>query len=771
MISLWMSISNKNRRTNLALIIDIISIYKYKWGVGMEYKLPDSLNHIGLLYKFISLKGEIIRGQDKIKGKNGEKLKADKYVNEEHILHDLIRGIYKPKGFQCMLSYQATEKDKNYGKQIEWKDENKEEFKRIILKPPSSEKDTRKTSDINAAIYAMENKIPIGILLNIDKGINKCLGLGIIVGRNENDDFEIEPLNIQLEELETMFVENNINYYTYRTNEESYVKEILENDVDEMEFSKIPNFYEDTKVGDIVLVVLGGDKPDWKLGLRGICSVSQNPYDRGYNGDKFKYYKIKVKKELILQDSISREQMIPYRDLYNMTFIGPMLKGEPNQLNVRADKIQIYAVTRAILDYYPNLEDELKRILGSEIVLEAKEITNLLLTSNEAKEIKLNGSGVLFSKLDKNILNNIHNSIRKDGFVFEKKFLANFYLSLKTKPFVILAGTSGTGKSKLVRLFAEAIGATKDNERFTMISVKPDWNDSTELLGYKNINEDFVPGKLTKIIYEASMTENKDKPYFICLDEMNLARVEYYLSDYLSLIESREVSDSGEIITDKLFSRDYLGEDYSNLCIPENIYIVGTVNMDDTTFAFSRKVLDRANTIEFSDVDLDALDFSDEECESINVNNSFLRTSFLNIKDALNSDDEFVREINSKVKDINEILELGNKKFGYRVRDEIVFYMLENKINDLLSEDEAFDFQIMQKILPTITGSELIIKDTLIKLFNYCSTNDKEISATGEYIKNCETELKSNRIKYKKSAKKILMMLRGYEDGFTSFWS
>jgi 5-methylcytosine-specific restriction protein B len=393
--------------------------------------------------------------------------------------------------------------------------------------------------------------------------------------------------------------------------------------------------------------------------------------------------------------------------------------------------------------------------------------TDIILEDTHA-ERPLNKEIIMVKKIQ-----NLKDYINSKGFIYTNKDLSNFYLSLKTKPFVILAGTSGTGKSKLVRLFAEAIGATKDNGRFNMISVKPDWNDSTELLGYKNINEEFVPGKLTNIIHEASMTENKDKPYFICLDEMNLARVEYYLSDYLSLIESREVSHSGEIITDNLFSKDYLGEDspYSNLCIPENIYIVGTVNMDDTTFAFSRKVLDRANTIEFSDVDLDALDFSDEECESINVDNSFLRTSFLNIKDALNSDDKFVRAINSKVKDINEILELGNKKFGYRVRDEIVFYMLENKINNLLSEDEAFDFQIMQKILPTITGSELLIKDTLIKLFNYCSTNDKEISATGEYIKNCETELKSNRIKYKKSAKKILMMLRGYEDGFTSFWS
>ncbi|MGV8982817.1 AAA family ATPase, partial [Clostridium sp.] len=131
----------------------------------------------------------------------------------------------------------------------------------------------------------------------------------------------------------------------------------------------------------------------------------------------------------------------------------------------------------------------------------------------------------------------IQKYIISKGFIYNDKDLNNFYLSLRTKPFVILAGISGSGKSKLVRLFAEAIGATKENGRFNMISVKPDWNDSTELLGYKNINEEFVPGKLTKIIYEASKSENKDMPYFICLDEMNLARVEYYLSDYLSLIE------------------------------------------------------------------------------------------------------------------------------------------------------------------------------------------------------------------------------------------
>jgi len=415
-------------------------------------------------------------------------------------------------------------------------------------------------------------------------------------------------------------------------------------------------------------------------------------------------------------------------------------------------------------------EQQLITDLSSMITIYDEYYNNIFL-GNEKKGSEDMDSSIVNETKD--MIAGVKSYIVSKSFIYHYNDLGNFYLSLKTKPFAILAGISGTGKSKLVKLFASAVGATSENGQYNIISVKPDWNDSTELFGYKNINDEFVPGKLTEIIFRASEEKNINKPYFICLDEMNLARVEYYLSEYLSIIESRELDENNNIKTDRLFSQGYLaeGNEYANLRIPENIYIVGTVNMDDTTFAFSRKVLDRANTIEFSDVDLDALDFGNEECESINVDNDFFKTSFLTIKDALNSDDEFVRLTNNKVKEINEILEQGNKNFGYRVRDEIVFYMLENKINELLSEDEAFDFQIMQKILPIITGSEIVIKDILIKLFNYCNTSGKEITATVEYIKDCETELKSGNVKYKKSAKKILMMLRGYEDGFTSFWA
>ena len=365
-------------------------------------------------------------------------------------------------------------------------------------------------------------------------------------------------------------------------------------------------------------------------------------------------------------------------------------------------------------------------------------------------------------------IKHIKKYINSKGFIYSYEDLCNFYLCLKTKPFVILAGISGTGKSKLVKLFAEAIGATSSNDQYNLISVKPDWNDSTELLGYKNLNDEFIKGKLTEIIIESSKEENKNKPYFICLDEMNLARVEYYLSEYLSLIETRTINENGNVITELIFPKSLsLDDSLKNLIIPDNLYVVGTVNMDDTTFSFSRKVLDRANTIEFSNVNLELLSFEEEEVNPFEVTNDSLRTRFLNIKDALKVDKDFVEGINKKIIELNNLLKLGNKQFGYRVRDEIVFYMVENKLSNLLDEDVAFDFQIMQKILPTISGSELVIKNILIGLYNYCNPNN-EISDGIDYIKEAEKIL--DKAKYKKSAEKIIMMLRGYEDGFTSFW-
>ena len=357
-----------------------------------------------------------------------------------------------------------------------------------------------------------------------------------------------------------------------------------------------------------------------------------------------------------------------------------------------------------------------------------------------------------------NKINHLNIYIKNQGYNYTYNQLSNLYLSLKTKPFTILAGISGTGKSKIIRLFADSINAD-----YTLISIRPDWNDATELLGYKNLDDKFIKGQLTKTILKAK--QNKNKPHLICLDEMNLARVEYYLSDYLSIIESRKKVGQ-EIITDDIVQFEENNETI-NLHIPDNIYIIGTVNMDDTTFQFSRKVLDRANTIEFSDVDLDNLFFeNNEEVESLNVSNNFLKTTYLKTMDIGEEYREYAKEINKKIIEINEILKKSQKQFAYRVRDEILFYLVENKKSNLLHEDIAFDYQIMQKILPAITGSEESVYQVLIDLLNFvCETN------TIDTIEEGLNYLKETKVRYENSANKIIYMLKGYQnDGYVSYW-
>lgn len=140
--------------------------------------------HEGLLKKFQAMKNQTLYGKKDIKGIDKNRLAPDNFVPTNHLLHDLIRGFYKPAKKPYLLSYQATESDTNYGKQIIWKNEKKIDFKLIEMKPPNGEKDNRKKSDIAAARYNLEHQIPIGILCKEAKGVNRILGLGMIVAED-----------------------------------------------------------------------------------------------------------------------------------------------------------------------------------------------------------------------------------------------------------------------------------------------------------------------------------------------------------------------------------------------------------------------------------------------------------------------------------------------------------------------------------------------------------------------------------------------------------
>ncbi len=387
----------------------------------------------------------------------------------------------------------------------------------------------------------------------------------------------------------------------------------------------------------------------------------------------------------------------------------------------------------------------------------------------EVKEVKENNIIYNYNNIFEEI-KYVSDYIDSKGFSYETNLIENLYLCLKSKPFVILAGISGTGKTKLVKLFAEAIGATIDNGRYKLISVRPDWSDASDLFGHLDLNGRYVCGVLTQFIKSAILNQNL--PYFLCLDEMNLARVEYYMSDILSIIETRYLENNiiktNYLIPIEAFGKDINAkENYSKLYLPENLYIIGTVNMDETTFPFSKKVLDRVNTIEFSYIDLELKNTSSQEILKHELYNSFLKSEYLILKDCYIYEKIITDTINC-LKKINNILNSANMQVGYRIRDEICFYMIYNERYNILEFNDAMDLQISQKILPRIQGSSISIKNILIELFKICTNNSYEHYNINEQIYK---DLKKNKSLYYKSATKLAFMIKKFEeDGFTSYW-
>lgn len=337
------------------------------------------------------------------------------------------------------------------------------------------------------------------------------------------------------------------------------------------------------------------------------------------------------------------------------------------------------------------------------------------------------------------LISHIQTYIKSKSFNYSDANIKNLYLSLRSKPFVIISGISGTGKTKIVQLFAESIGATEQNGQLLLIPVRPDWSDGSELLGYTDIANNFKEGPLTKLLIHAK--DHPYKPHFLLLDEMNLARVEYYFSDILSVMESRALTADG-------YTSIKLGETETGetLGFPGNLYIIGTVNMDETTHPFSKKVLDRANTLQFNDIDLLNLDFlkesSDEDIEPVQLDNASLEANYIQIAHIYPQHEKLIEEVSKQLEQINGILKSIHAQVGYRVRDEICFYLAHNaEAGELLSENEALDFCYMQKILPRIAGSgdrvDKVLTDLALALsedaFPLCTAKIKEMRERLDY--------------------------------------
>ncbi len=320
-----------------------------------------------------------------------------------------------------------------------------------------------------------------------------------------------------------------------------------------------------------------------------------------------------------------------------------------------------------------------------------------------------------------------------------------YLTALRTKPFMLLAGISGTGKSRIVRKLAQATNPKtyaneddrwKDNrpENFELIQVKPNWHNSMDVVGYmSNIPAPhYVFTDFVRFIVKA--WQHKDTPYFLCLDEMNLAPVEEYFAEFLSAIESRALDEKDEYITDPIIApfkefaqdvredmlRQLLGEAHhtaanplvvqfteKGLTLPPNLMVMGTVNMDETTFSFFRKVLDRAMSIEMNEVNYD--DFKEGKTELMPLlteQNELLVNrpqKACEVQNKIDGD----RVINY-LKAVNALLEGTPFKLGYRAANEAMLYVsaCQDFAGDDFRIEKALDEFTLMKILSRIEGDD-----------------------------------------------------------------
>lgn len=400
----------------------------------------------------------------------------------------------------------------------------------------------------------------------------------------------------------------------------------------------------------------------------------------------------------------------------------------------------------------------------------------------------------------------------------------SYISAIKTKPFVILGGFSGTGKSQKVKELAFATCPNNSHLRtsettpgnYLLLSVKPNWHDATEITGFRSsVNRNYYVTDFMRFLIKAMHFPNV--PFFVCLDEMNLAPVEEYFADFLSVIESRKKTSSGQIVTDAIIPASVFNEEYNdNFCIfdclgfermdrgmtddglhetllgkfiridlinkikrdgltiPSNVIIIGTVNMDDTTNSFSRKVIDRAMTFETvvgkfgdeyfnSDV---ALNYVKNPLKGeLFLSDEVRATQMIDEGRFILTKEEQTKILNF-INDINEDLDGSPFKISYRILNEtILLYRSKKRIAEIMKDEDGladgvefktdlntiFDDILMQKVLPRIEGDYEKCSKCLNKLSSRADNND-----------------------WKKSYDKIEFMIKRFgsdRSGFTSFWN
>lgn len=469
------------------------------------------------------------------------------------------------------------------------------------------------------------------------------------------------------------------------------------------------------------------------------------------------------------------------------------------------DYIKVFSTNKEIIELLAKHSTEIKSSMEFHGFGEMLSFIDFMKKYKEVSDVKF----YLTDVLPKRVMSN-ESSLLKEKYTND--LYRPYITAIKSKPFLLLAGISGTGKSRIVRELARACWPIESEEykaqkpkNFEMVQVKPNWHDSSELIGYvSRISGEpiYVVGDFLKFIAKAweNWLSDDKKPYFLCLDEMNLAPVEQYFAEYLSVVESRKVAEDGGITYDPLVKKDADGFDSllrtiawkkqelndmfesDGVCLPPNLIVVGTVNMDETTFSFSRKVLDRAMTIEMNEVDLRGGLTKRYEPIGQQSIETLVGTAVEGV-DVYESNQAVCDLCIDYLDKVNAQLEGTPFKVAYRTRNEVLLYVVNNlpytKEEDGTERSQeyviarALDEITNMKILSRIEGDESkVTADFLGKLKNTISEAltavsslryaDKAKSGDEEGVEDIEKSI---------SLAKLTEMTKKLDSGYTSFWS
>lgn len=310
----------------------------------------------------------------------------------------------------------------------------------------------------------------------------------------------------------------------------------------------------------------------------------------------------------------------------------------------------------------------------------------------------------------------------------EKYLAQQLYLNLVCKPFTLILGRSRVDMTGFTRRFAAHFGATAENGRYLQLQVRPDFMDSSDLFGWLNLEGKFIPGAIMDFL-KAAHTNPKEN-YFLCFDKIILSRAEYYLRDVLNAVDQRFQPEAKPYVPAVYYGRDEDAmEKYGVIPVLPNLYMMGTVNLDETSLPLNQRFLDRVHTMTLTEEDAPQIP------DSIPGE---LKTAYYRLDQWQDAQvlDDYIRAFEK----INQILIKATSYLGFQIRNEGILYLLHNRKLGLLPEKIAVDQVLCQKVLPRLQGNAKLIGPVLADFLVYCEAQGYTQTAgkTAAMIRSCE---------------------------------